>query len=188
MSDSRILHLVTGGAGFIGSHLVEALLGEGYRVRVVDNLATGHLSNLAHLEGRFEWIEGNVADFAVCQSGRGGRGLRLPPGGDPQRASLGPRTPALARERTDRHDQHARGGPARGRAPIHVRGLEQRLRRHDRVAEARRHAAQAAEPLCRRQAGRRALRAGLRPDHGARRREPALFQHLRSPAGSVEPV
>jgi UDP-glucose 4-epimerase len=59
--------LVTGGAGFIGSHLVEALLGEGYRVRVVDNLATGHQSNLAHLEGRFEWIEGNVADFAVCR-------------------------------------------------------------------------------------------------------------------------
>ena len=59
--------LVTGGAGFIGSHLVEALLGEGFRVRVVDDLATGHLSNLAHLEGRFEWIEGNVADFAVCR-------------------------------------------------------------------------------------------------------------------------
>src|SRR5947209_11907850 len=61
------LSLVTGGAGFIGSHLVEALLGEGYRVRVVDNLATGHRSNLAHLEGRFEWIEGSVADFAVCR-------------------------------------------------------------------------------------------------------------------------
>ena len=54
-------------AGFIGSHLVEALLSEGYRVRVIDNLATGHLSNLAHLEGRFEWIEGSVADFGVCR-------------------------------------------------------------------------------------------------------------------------
>jgi UDP-glucose 4-epimerase len=61
------LALVTGGAGFIGSHLVEALLSEGFRVRVVDNLSTGHPSNLAHLEGRFEWIEGSVADFAVCQ-------------------------------------------------------------------------------------------------------------------------
>jgi len=59
--------LVTGGAGFIGSHLVEALLSEGFVVRVVDNLATGRLSNLAHLEGRFEWIEGDLADFAVCR-------------------------------------------------------------------------------------------------------------------------
>src|SRR5262249_55389539 len=61
------LALVTGGTGLIGSHLVEALLGEGFRVRVVDNLATGHLANLAHLEGRFEWIEGDVAEFAVCR-------------------------------------------------------------------------------------------------------------------------
>jgi UDP-glucose 4-epimerase len=66
MGESQLI-LVTGGAGFIGSHLVEALLGEGYRVRVVDNLVTGRLSNLAHLEGRFEWIQGSVADFAVCR-------------------------------------------------------------------------------------------------------------------------
>ncbi len=66
MSASQ-LALVTGGAGFIGSHLVEALLSDGFRVRVVDNLVTGHFSNLVHLEGRFEWIEGSVADFAVCR-------------------------------------------------------------------------------------------------------------------------
>ncbi len=67
MSKSDVV-LVTGGAGFIGSHLVEALIGEGFRVRVVDNLATGHRANLAHLDGRFEWIEGSVADFSVCQA------------------------------------------------------------------------------------------------------------------------
>lgn len=66
MSKSETV-LVTGGAGFIGSHLVEALVGEGHAVRVLDNLATGHRSNLAHLEGRFEWIEGNLADFDTCK-------------------------------------------------------------------------------------------------------------------------
>ncbi|MBX6311936.1 MAG: SDR family oxidoreductase [Isosphaeraceae bacterium] len=59
--------VVTGGAGFIGSHLVEALLAEGHRVRVVDNLATGRLENLAHLGGAFDWVEGDLADFEVCR-------------------------------------------------------------------------------------------------------------------------
>jgi UDP-glucose 4-epimerase len=59
--------LVTGGAGFIGSHLVEALLARGNRVRVVDNLSTGHRSNLDHLAGSIEWIEGDLADFEVCR-------------------------------------------------------------------------------------------------------------------------
>jgi len=61
------LVVVTGGAGFIGSHLVERLLNEGYRVRVVDNLSTGRRENLAHLDGAYEWIEGDLADFDVCR-------------------------------------------------------------------------------------------------------------------------
>ena len=59
--------LVTGGAGFIGSHLVEALVSRGNRVRVVDNLATGNRANLAHLGDAYEWVEGDLADPSVCE-------------------------------------------------------------------------------------------------------------------------
>ncbi len=61
------LAVVTGGAGFIGSHLVEALLAEGRPVRVVDDLATGYRANLAHLDGRYEWLEGDLASFEIAR-------------------------------------------------------------------------------------------------------------------------
>ena len=51
--------LVTGGAGFVGSHLCDALLAEGYSVVAVDNLLTGRMSNIEHLrrEGNFEFLQ-----------------------------------------------------------------------------------------------------------------------------------
>ncbi len=58
--------LVTGGAGFIGSHLADALVAQGAAVRVFDNLATGSLDNLAHLRGRIEFIEGDLRDREAC--------------------------------------------------------------------------------------------------------------------------
>lgn len=58
-------YLVTGGAGFIGSHIVERLVSTGAEVRVLDNLSTGSLDNLAHLEGRFEFIEGDLQDANI---------------------------------------------------------------------------------------------------------------------------
>jgi UDP-glucose 4-epimerase len=54
--------LVTGGAGFIGSHLVERLLREGYAVRVLDNLSTGKLWNLATVANDIELIEADIRD------------------------------------------------------------------------------------------------------------------------------
>lgn len=56
--------LVTGAAGFIGSHLCDRLLADGHRVTGVDNLLTGRLHNLAHLQGheRFRWIEHDVTE------------------------------------------------------------------------------------------------------------------------------
>jgi nucleoside-diphosphate-sugar epimerase len=59
-------YLVTGGAGFIGSHLTEELVRRGERVRVVDSLITGKRQNLAHIPG-VEFLEGDVADLAVAQ-------------------------------------------------------------------------------------------------------------------------
>lgn len=60
------LYLVTGGAGFIGSHLCEELVRRGERVRVVDSLVTGKRANLAHLSG-VELIEGDLADLDVAR-------------------------------------------------------------------------------------------------------------------------
>jgi len=59
-------YLVTGGAGFIGSHLAEALVGRGHAVRVVDNLVGGKRANLDHLGG-VEFLEGDLADMAVAE-------------------------------------------------------------------------------------------------------------------------
>lgn len=57
--------LVTGGAGFIGSHLVEALLAQGHQVRVLDNLVTGKLDNLAGVKDQLEFIEADLQDEAA---------------------------------------------------------------------------------------------------------------------------
>jgi nucleoside-diphosphate-sugar epimerase len=58
-------YLVTGGAGFIGSHLAEELTRRGHAVRVADSLVTGHLRNLEHVPG-VEFLEGDLADLSFA--------------------------------------------------------------------------------------------------------------------------
>lgn len=67
MSDVQIV-LVTGGAGFIGSNLCDALLEKGFIVRCLDNFSTGKRENISHLlnQERFELHEGDIRDLATC--------------------------------------------------------------------------------------------------------------------------
>src|ERR1700745_2028532 len=59
--------LITGGSGFIGSHLAEALLELGWRVEVIDDLSTGAIDNIAHLKGnaRFSYVLDNVMNRSL---------------------------------------------------------------------------------------------------------------------------
>jgi nucleoside-diphosphate-sugar epimerase len=67
--------LVTGGAGFIGSHLAEALVKDGHRVRVLDNLAGGKSANLAPVEREVELVRGDAADPDTAR--RAARGVEV---------------------------------------------------------------------------------------------------------------
>lgn len=72
MSTERIL--VTGGAGFIGSHLVDALLAKGYGVRVLDDLSTGKVSNLPMDNPQLQLVVGDVADASALAEAMHGCG------------------------------------------------------------------------------------------------------------------
>ena len=60
-------YLVTGGAGFIGSHVVEALLEKGEQVRVLDNFSTGKRENLFAVDNQIKVIEGDIRNIPVCR-------------------------------------------------------------------------------------------------------------------------
>ena len=65
--DPSLKFLVTGGAGFIGSHLAEELVKRGHQVRVVDDFSTGKKKNIASFLDAIELIEGNIRDTKVCK-------------------------------------------------------------------------------------------------------------------------
>jgi UDP-glucose 4-epimerase len=58
---------ITGGAGFIGSHLTDALIARGDDVTILDNLTTGSATNIAHLEGKIELVQGDIRDAALIE-------------------------------------------------------------------------------------------------------------------------
>ncbi|PWH15401.1 MAG: LPS biosynthesis protein WbpP [Ardenticatenia bacterium] len=66
-SEETHCYLVTGGAGFIGSHLVEELVRRRQYVRVLDNFSSGRRENLAHLAGHVKVIEGDICDLATVR-------------------------------------------------------------------------------------------------------------------------
>ena len=66
-SQNMSSYLVTGGAGFIGSHIASALVARGDEVRVLDNLSTGSRANLEHLGSDVEFIEGDVQDLKTAE-------------------------------------------------------------------------------------------------------------------------
>ena len=59
---------ITGGAGFIGSHLCDALIDEGKEVTILDNLSTGSKKNIAHLEGKIKVFQGDIRDQTLVES------------------------------------------------------------------------------------------------------------------------
>ncbi len=59
---------ITGGAGFIGSHLCDALMAEGKEVTILDNLSTGSKKNIAHLEGKIKVFQGDIRDQKLVES------------------------------------------------------------------------------------------------------------------------
>lgn len=67
--------LVTGGAGFIGSNLVQCLIDSGARVTVIDDLSTGFIENLEEIKGDFEFVRGNLNDDVVLEKAIAGASI-----------------------------------------------------------------------------------------------------------------
>ena len=173
--------LVTGGAGFLGSHLCDELLRRGHHVVCVDNLETGSLRNIEHIRvPEFEFLMKDIVQpYFVERAGR----LRLPP----RLAGLADRLPAPAAAHAEgrlaRHAPHARPGQEAPRAlPA---GVDERGLRRPAGPSAEgdllgpRQPDRPARRLRRGQALRRGADDGLPPPAGRRHGDHSHLQHLR---------
>ena len=179
--------LITGGAGFIGSHLAELLLGDGWEVYALDDVSTGSLENVAHLRENphFHLVIESVLSPSVAQRARAQVRCRLPPrrrGRRPaDRRAAHPHAPDEHPGHRDRPRVLRALRQARPRR-VHVGGL----RRPPRGEAARRvgspHLRADDGPalgLCRLQGGRRVPRARLPRRARPRLRDRAPLQHRR---------
>ena len=175
--------LVTGGAGFLGSHLCDYLLARGQRVICVDNLETGSLENIRHIANganfRFEMLD-ITSHYEIDEPGR----LRLPHGLAGLADRLRAAAAAHAQGRRLRHAQHAR---AREEAPrplparLDLRGLR-RSARPSAAGEllGQRQPDRPARRLRRGEALRRGADDGLPAPAGRRHGDRADLQHVRA--------
>ena len=67
LPDNKSYDLITGGAGFVGSHLARYLIGMGRSVRILDDLSTGQLSNLGDLNSKIDFLHGSILDDALVK-------------------------------------------------------------------------------------------------------------------------
>ena len=174
--------LVTGGAGFLGSHLCDRLLAEGHRVLCVDNLDTGTLENIEHIRDPAFLLPPARHDRAPRDRRAGG--LRLPPGvaGEPDR--LPAAAAAHAEGRLLRHPQRPRPGqapPGALPAGLHQRGLRRPAGAPpERGLLGPRQPDRPAGRVRRGQALRRGPHDGLPPPAGRGHAHRPHLQHLRA--------
>src|SRR3989338_3700351 len=183
---TKSLALVTGGAGFIGSHLVERLLADGHRVRVFDNFSTGSRANLDFARGErlLQVVRGDLVNLAAVKRAVAGvsvifnqAALRSVPR-SLSHPLQGPRLPP---------PPPRRGRTAQKPAPG-LRLLLVRVRRAPGPAEARGSADGSDLPVCGHQGRGGGLRGRVEPPLRRGDGGPALLQRVRPPPGPQERV
>ena len=176
--------LVTGGAGFIGSNLVDALLRRGHAVRVLDNFSSGHRRNLAHVEGDIELVEGELRELRARHHAVRGCEVVFHQGALPSvpRSVQDPLT--TSEINVGGHAERAAQRPRRGRQAASCSRP-----RHRSTATARGSRAERVQRRCRshrtrcRSSRRSSTAASSRRVYGLETRFAALLQRLRPAPG-----